>query len=139
MDFHSQSINFKLSKKLRVAKWISNTIQIEKKTEGDISFIFCSDPYLKNLNKKYLNHNYLTDILTFPYTDAGDNIINGDIFISIERVKENAKIFKITFIEELHRVMIHGILHLCGHKDKTIHQQKKMRTLENKYLENFIH
>ena len=104
----------------------------EKKTEGDIVLIFCSDEYLLEINKKHLNHDYYTDIITFDY--CLDKIVSGDLYISIDRVKENAKAFNETFMNELNRVVIHGVLHLCGYNDKTETDQKIMRNLENKYL-----
>jgi rRNA maturation RNase YbeY len=104
----------------------------EKKIEGDIVLIFCSDEYLLEINKKHLNHDYYTDIITFDY--CAENIVSGDLYISVDRIKENAKTFEDTFINELTRVVIHGVLHLCGHNDKTEADQKNMRNLENKYL-----
>jgi len=104
----------------------------EKKTEGDIVLIFCSDQYLLEINKKHLNHDYYTDIITFDY--CVEKIVSGDLYISIDRVKENSKIFNESFINELNRVVIHGVLHLCGYNDKTEADQKIMRNLENKYL-----
>ena len=112
--------------------FISNILNFEKKTEGDIVLIFCSDEYLLEINKKYLNHDYYTDIITFDY--CVENIVSGDLYISIDRVKENAKTFNDSFINELSRVVIHGVLHLCGYNDKTEADQKNMRNLENKYL-----
>ena len=104
----------------------------EKKTEGDIVLIFCSDQYLLEINKKHLNHDYYTDIITFDY--CVEKIVSGDLYISIDRVKENSKTFNESFINELSRVVIHGVLHLCGYNDKTEADQKIMRNLENKYL-----
>ena len=111
---------------------ITSILISEKKTEGDIVLIFCSDDYLLEINKKHLNHDYYTDIITFDY--CVENIVSGDLYISVDRIKENAKTFEDTFINELTRVVIHGLLHLCGHNDKTEADQKNMRNLENKYL-----
>ena len=129
-----QEVNIK-SLELKVNQFnsfISNILISEKKTEGDIVLIFCSDEYLLEINKKHLNHNYYTDIITFDY--CVENIVSGDLYISIDRVKENAKTFNDSFINELSRVVIHGVLHLCGYNDKTEADQKNMRNLENKYL-----
>jgi len=111
---------------------INRMIFEEKKEEGELSFVFCSDDYLLKMNKDYLQHDYFTDVITFDYTE--NNIISGDIFISIDRIKENAKRFNVTFEEELQRVMIHGILHLIGYNDKTEEEQSEMTEKENKYL-----
>lgn len=110
-------------------KWILKCIKEYKKTAGDINFIFCSDPYLLEINKKYLDHDYFTDIITFNNCD--EDIISGDIYISIDRVKENAEELKEDFNNELHRVMIHGILHLLGLNDSTEKEKIEMRNAED--------
>ena len=111
---------------------LTNLLEQESKVLGDISIIFVSDSYLLEINQKYLNHDYYTDIITFDYCEM--NIISGDLFISVDRVQENADTFNVDFLTELHRVMIHGILHLCGYKDKSDEEERLMRELENKYL-----
>jgi rRNA maturation RNase YbeY len=111
---------------------LSNVVKTELKELGDISIIFVSDQYLLEMNQKYLSHDYFTDIITFDYCEH--NIISGDLFISVDRVKENADSFNVDELTEIHRVMIHGVLHLCGYKDKTEEEEKNMRLLENKYL-----
>jgi len=111
---------------------LTNLLNQEAKILGDISIIFVSDPYLLEMNQKYLNHDYYTDIITFDYCDM--NIVSGDLFISVDRVQENAETFDVDVLTELHRVMIHGVLHLCGYKDKTEEDERNMRELENKYL-----
>lgn len=115
-----------------IKNWISKAILNENLKEGDINYIFCDDNYLSEINIKYLNHTTLTDIISFDYTIG--KIISGDIFISIERVEENAILYNATFNDELHRVMIHGILHYCGYKDKTIDEKIRMRSKEDYYL-----
>jgi len=100
-----------------------------------VSFIFCDDEYLLDINKRFLNHDYYTDIISFDNTMGTE--INGDIFISIERVKDNASEFSVTFVEELHRVIIHGVLHFCGYKDKSDSEEKEMRAKENEKLRLF--
>jgi len=110
-------------------QWILNCIKKYKKITGSINFIFCSDTYLLEINRKYLNHNYYTDIITFDYCEG--DVINGDIYISIDRVEDNSKKFNSVFSIELHRVMIHGVLHLVGLKDSTEEEKLVMRNAEN--------
>lgn len=119
--------------KRKIANWIKETITSEGKTPGDISFIFCSDDYLLEINKQYLNHDYFTDIITFDYVE--NNLISGDIFISCDRVKENALEYKTGFTDELSRVIIHGVLHLLGYKDKSEKDKLLMTQKEDFYLE----
>ncbi len=130
--FFTEQTSFVLKQKSLVKHWISNCIGSEKCSFSTINFIFCSDKYLLNLNKSYLNHSTLTDIITFDYSVK--NQLSGDIFISIERVKENAKSLKINNKNEVHRVMIHGVLHLCGYGDKSLKEKDLMRKREDKYL-----
>jgi len=108
--------DFKLQNEDNISTWISNTIQSENLKEGEINYIFCDDAYLHKLNVKFLNHDTLTDIISFD--NSIGKTLHGDIFISIERVKDNANDFGNTFVEELHRVIIHGVLHYCDYKDK---------------------
>jgi rRNA maturation RNase YbeY len=129
ISFNSQTIGFTLKNKLKLKQWIKLITEKEKHSVGTINYVFCNDDELLEINLKHLNHNTLTDIITFDYTEG--NVINSDIFISIDRVKENAIKFKVTFEEELHRVLIHGILHLCGYKDKSKLDAELMRKKEN--------
>lgn len=115
-----------------VQKYINLLIKKELKKIGDISIVFCSDDYLLGINKQYLNHDYYTDIITFDYVE--NEIISGDLFISIDRVKENAQVFKHEMIIELYRVIFHGVLHLVGYNDKTDEEQRIMTEKENLYL-----
>ena len=115
--------------------WIKNTILNEGKQSGEISFVFCSDDYLLDINRQYLDHDYYTDIITFDYVEG--NLISGDIFISIDRVKENADVFKVSFENELNRIIIHGVLHLLGYKDKDSKQKEVMTGKEDYYLQKF--
>ena len=131
IEFHYE-INFSLKNKMSISKWIDHTIRTENKITGDINYIFCSDDYLLARNIKYLKHDSLTDIITFNYCEG--NKINCDIMISIDRVKENSSIFDTSFLEELYRVMIHGILHLVGYDDKTEKEKNIMRKKEEFYL-----
>lgn len=116
----------------KVANWLSDAIDEEGFKEGELNYIFCDDDYLLKLNIQFLDHDTLTDILSFDYTLG--KLINGDIYISIERVKENAEDFAVSFLNELYRVMIHGILHYCGYKDKSEAEVAEMRAKENYYL-----
>ena len=112
--------------------WIKKIISAEKKVLGKIVFVFCNDAYLLKKNIQFLNHNTLTDVITFDYCNGKK--ISGDILISIERIKENSKIYNVTFLNELDRVMVHGLLHLLGYNDKTVDEKKIMRSKENFYL-----
>ncbi len=125
-DFEAGSVS-------NLEPWIKTVITKENKTLGELNYIFCTDEYLLEKNQTFLNHNTYTDIITFDYSE--ENQISGDIFISIERVKENARKFAVEFETELKRVMIHGVLHLIGYKDKSEDEQKLMREKENFYLE----
>lgn len=116
-------------------KWLNQVISNEAKEEGDITYIFCDDDYLLEKNIRFLNHNTLTDVITFDYCEG--NSVSGDIFISIERVKENSEVFKVDFLTELNRVMVHGLLHLLGYKDKTEKESNLMRKKENYYLSKY--
>jgi len=124
---------FKLDNETAVSQWISNTIANENCKEGEINYIFCDDAYLHKLNVEFLEHDTLTDIISFDYSIGKE--LHGDIYISIERVADNAKDFGVDVSEELQRVMIHGVLHYCGFKDKTDEDAKLMRDKENYYLD----
>jgi rRNA maturation RNase YbeY len=135
ITFNFQDVKLKLSDRQNLRRWISSeTLALGYKT-GDINYVFCNDEFLSDLNIKYLSHKTLTDIITFDYSE-GKRIV-GDIFISIERVAENAKKFDKLFHDELHRVMIHGILHLAGFNDKSDKDKMEMRNQEDKCLENY--
>jgi probable rRNA maturation factor len=137
INFFKENVSFQIRKRGEIRKWISTVIDREGKEAQELNFIFCDDNYLSELNFKYLRHKTLTDILTFSLND-GESGLNGDIFISIQRVKENAVKFNQRIEDELHRVMIHGILHLIGYKDKSRIEKIKMREKEDFYLELFL-
>ncbi|MGJ8591464.1 MAG: rRNA maturation RNase YbeY [Aquaticitalea sp.] len=124
--------DFELPDELTISNWISSVIVEEKFNEGEINYIFCDDKYLLKLNIEFLDHDTLTDIISFDYTLGRQ--INGDIYISIERVVENAEEFKVDFPTELNRVMVHGVLHYCGYKDKSEEEEAQMRSKENYYI-----
>tara|TARA_Y200000002_G_C22681845_1_gene664428 strand:+ start:3049 stop:3462 length:414 start_codon:yes stop_codon:yes gene_type:complete len=129
--FHKESVSIEFNEDL-VSNWINSCISQVSKITGDLSVIFCNDEYLKTINIKYLNHDYYTDIITFDYSEK--DTISGDLFISIDRVIENAKLNNVHFINELYRVIIHGVLHLCGYNDKTVKEKKEIREKENFFL-----
>lgn len=129
--YNVEDIDFQLPNEAPLSIWIEKTIQSEGKKLGNVSYIFCSDNYLHEMNVEYLEHDTLTDVITFPYNKAP---IEGDIFISIDRVKDNAQDLGVSFDIELHRVMIHGVLHLCGYKDETDEEEALMRQKEDEYL-----
>jgi probable rRNA maturation factor len=131
--FFQEETDFTPDQKNNLKKWIKNVIERENASPGEINYIFCSDEYLLQVNKHYLGHDYYTDIITFDQSDGG-NTVQGDIYISIERVKENAKNTFAPFEEELRRVMIHGILHLLGFADHSDEDKKKMREKEDACL-----
>lgn len=112
--------------------WLANIILKEAKKPGDINYIFCNDEYLLQVNRDYLQHDYYTDIITFDYVKG--KTISGDIFVSLPRISDNASTLSKNFEDELHRVLAHGILHLCGYKDKTEEEEKEMRSKEDFYL-----
>lgn len=132
--FHYET-DFALSNESDYTTWIEKIIQSEQKTVGELNYIFCDDDYLHDINVNYLNHNTLTDIISFDYTD-GDTI-SGDIFISVQRVRENAADFDVVFHQELLRVMSHGVLHYCGFKDKTSDEAQLMRQKEDEKISMF--
>lgn len=117
-------------------QWIKLVIENNNKKVGEIAYIFCSDEQLLEINKEFLNHDYYTDIITFDYSET--DIVSGDLFISIDRIKDNAKTLDVSYQEELHRVIIHGILHLLGFKDKTDEESQNMRLLENECLSDLL-
>jgi rRNA maturation RNase YbeY len=131
--FFSEGIPFKIDFPRKNASWIKEVARREKKTIKEINYIFCSDGYLLQLNQGFLNHKTLTDIITFDNSE-GKNGLEGEIYISIERVQENALKFNTEFEDELHRVMIHGVLHLIGYKDKKPSEKALMRKKEEACL-----
>ncbi len=132
ITFNHVETDMKLVGKRDLSKWIKECIAKEKMTVGEINYIFCDDEYLLKINQKYLNHDTYTDIITFDYTEESE--VSGDIYISIDRVEENADSFSVPFLDELHRVMIHGIMHLCGYKDKSKEEATAMRKKEDSCL-----
>jgi rRNA maturation RNase YbeY len=135
IDFYYEDCSFVYKGKIATRNWINRAIKENNKQLGAISVIFCSDNYLLKINQDYLNHDYFTDIITFDYCE--DNIVSGDLFISIDMIRANAEKFGVELIDELHRVIIHGVMHLVGFKDKTDEEAQTMRAQENYWLERF--
>jgi len=131
--FHKEGVSLNLDLK-GLEKWIKNTLKHFKYKNAELDVIFCDDNYLKKINVKYLNHDFFTDVISFDYSE--NKIIKGDVFVSVDRVKENASRFGVSFNDELFRVIIHGVLHLCGFNDKTMEEKKEMRKQENFFLNN---
>ena len=127
--------DFKLDDQEAFAAWLGNVITSENKKEGEINYIFCDDEYLHKINVEYLDHDTLTDIISFDYSMG--NELHGDIFVSVERVKDNATDFNVSFQEELKRVLVHGILHYCGYKDKGEAEELLMRSKEDEKIVMF--
>lgn len=128
-------IDYQIVNEKLYSHWLIEVIGSENRVLGDIAYVFCDDAYLLKVNQEYLKHDTYTDIITFDYTDG--NTVAGDIFISVERVRENAKEYKVGFDEELRRVMAHGILHLSGYSDKSKEEAKLMRTKEEEKMKLF--
>ncbi|MFD2521352.1 rRNA maturation RNase YbeY [Emticicia soli] len=137
INFHVEDTDFKLQQKLKLKNWLKSVLEAEGFVLGDINYVFCSDEYLLKINVEYLDHDYLTDIITFDNSED-EELIEGDIFISIDRVVDNAKTFRVSTEHELRRVLVHGVLHLCGYLDKTDEEEKLMREKENHYLQLFL-
>jgi rRNA maturation RNase YbeY len=135
MILFNYETTFELAEEDKYAEWISQVLESEDKTEGEINYIFCDDSYLVEINQQYLDHDTLTDIISFDYTMG--NLISGDIFISVERVRDNAADFNVPFEEELKRVMAHGVLHYCGYKDKNAEDEILMRSKEEEKMKLF--
>jgi len=135
IEFVTEDISHISINEDNITDWIEKIINQENKLLGDVCFIFCSDIYLLKINQEYLQHDYYTDVITFDYSN--NNIISGDIFISIDRINDNANTYNISFNNELLRVIIHGILHLIGYNDKTDKEKKIMTSKENESLKQY--
>lgn len=133
VHFHNEEVSFSFNNKREVSLWLKSVVSSFQKELGVINVIFCNDQYLLKVNQTYLNHDYFTDIITFNYNE--NNLISGDLFISIDRVKENAINQKMEFNVEIHRVIVHGVLHLCGLNDQSKQEKEIMRGQENLFLQ----
>jgi probable rRNA maturation factor len=135
IQFHFEQIPFRLKHRIEVRKWLHKISKQHGMINGSLNYIFCSDAFLLSINQKFLKHDTLTDIITFDYcSDVAEGHVSGEIYISIDRVRENARNFKETTANEIHRVMAHGLLHLCGFQDKTPKDQQTMRKQEENAL-----
>lgn len=133
ISYFFQDVDFKFNKRKLNNQWLRMVAASEIRRIGDVNIIFCSDNYILDINLKYLRHDYFTDIITFDYCEK--NILSGDLFISIDSVRENSVLYNSDFDDELHRVIVHGILHLIGYDDLTDEEQNIMRQKENYYLD----
>lgn len=136
ISFHNQGCDFSLEQSRKVAQWLKESVVSEGFKIGEINIIFCSDSELLKINKEFLEHDYLTDVITFDYSLEG--VVGGDIYISVETVRSNAETFFCGFRSEILRVMVHGVMHLCGQKDKSVKERKMMQEKENYYLSKIV-
>ncbi|MBQ2843308.1 MAG: rRNA maturation RNase YbeY [Alistipes sp.] len=133
--YYTDDCSYRLPEKRRTAAWLKEVAEAEGYRLGDVNYIFCSAARLLEMNKEFLGHDYFTDIITFDYSDLkGSGVVSGDIFIDVETVADNARIYGATKIQEMRRVVVHGVLHLCGQKDKTPRANAQMHRKEDKYL-----
>jgi len=135
IQYIAEEIQLPTIQKQKINRWIKDVAAEYNRKTGDIAYIFCSDERILEVNKQYLNHDYYTDIITFDYSEG--NIISGDIFISLDTVKSNSEEFGVSFEKELFRILIHGILHLCGQDDKTPELRSEMTRKENQAIEKY--
>jgi rRNA maturation RNase YbeY len=133
VHFYKEDVRFRLSNKEALTQWILKAIRTEGFRPGSLNIIFCSDRHLRKMNKEYLQHDYNTDIITFDLTEDS-SVVNGELYISTDRVQHNGVQYATGFRDELHRVIIHGVLHLCGYSDKSDHKQREMRRREDHFL-----
>lgn len=136
VEFFTENVQMPSIEEKNLVSWLSSTCVSEERVLNEVNVIFCSDDFLLQMNIEHLNHDYFTDIITFDY--CFDNQVVGDLFISLDRVSDNAKDNNVLFYNELYRVLVHGVLHLCGYKDKTDDEAKLMRSKENHYLSLYV-
>ena len=133
--YYNDSTTYRLREKRKVAAWLKLVAEQEGYTLGDVTYIFCSSEVHRKMNIDFIGHDYFTDIITFDYSDRkGSKIVAGDVFIDVETVADNARIYGTTKTNEMHRILAHGVLHLCGQKDKSPKDEKQMHRKEDKYL-----
>lgn len=136
IHFYNQGCNYLPTKRLAIRRWIEEVIKQEGYTAGEINYIFCSSEYHRQLNRDFLGHDYFTDVITFEERESriDDGVVAGEVYIDVATVTDNAEIYHSLPVNEMRRVIVHGALHLCGHKDKSPWAEKQMRRLENRYL-----
>ncbi len=134
--FFTQDCSYKLAQRLKIRRWIEEVIRREGYTAGDINYIFCSSEYHRQMNRDFLGHDYFTDVITFEDRESrvGEGVVAGEVYIDVATVTDNAPIYNALPINEMRRVIVHGALHLCGHKDKSPSAERNMRRMENRYL-----
>lgn len=136
IHFYNEGCNYLPTKRLALRRWIEEVIALEGYKVGEINYIFCSSEYHRQMNRDFLGHDYFTDVITFEERDSrvGQGIVSGEVYIDVDTVTDNAPLYNALPINEMRRVIVHGALHLCGHKDKTPCAEKMMRRMENRYL-----
>lgn len=136
IHFYTEGCNYNLPKRLAMRRWIEEVVRREGYRAGEINYIFCSSEYHRQMNRDFLGHDYFTDVITFEEreTRLGQRVINGEVYIDVATVADNAELYNSLPINEMRRILVHGALHLCGHKDKSPWAEKNMRRMENKYL-----
>lgn len=135
VHYHTDDCRYRLPEKRRTSAWLCEVAAEEGYRMGEVNYIFCSAQRLLEMNRQFLGHDYFTDIITFDYSDLkGEGVIHGDIYIDIETVRDNARIYGVSWLNEMRRVVVHGVLHLCGQKDKTPRANAQMHRKEDKYL-----
>ena len=132
--YYNDSTTYRLREKRKIAAWLKLVAQEEGYTLGDVTYIFCSSEVHRKMNVDFIGHDYFTDIITFDYSELDEGVVSGDIFIDVETVADNARIYGATARQEMLRVVVHGVLHLCGQKDKSPRDEKQMHRKEDKYL-----
>ena len=136
IHFYTEGCNYNLPKRLAMRRWIEEVVRREGYRAGEINYIFCSSEYHRQMNRDFLGHDYYTDVITFEEREIrlGQRVINGEVYIDVATVEDNAELYNSLPINEMRRILVHGALHLCGHKDKSPWAEKNMRRMENKYL-----
>jgi rRNA maturation RNase YbeY len=136
IHFYNQDCNYLPIKRLALRKWIAEVIRREGYEVGDINYIFCSSDYHRQMNRDFLGHDYYTDVITFEDKESrvAEGVVAGEVYIDVATVEDNAEIYNSLPVNEMRRIIVHGALHLCGHKDKTPYAEKMMRRMENRYL-----
>ena len=135
VHYHTEDCRYRLPEKRRTSAWLNEVAAEEGYRMGEVNYIFCSAQRLLEMNRQFRGHDYFTDIITFDYSDLkGEGVIHGDIYIDIETVRDNARIYGVSWLNEMRRVVVHGVLHLCGQKDKTPRANAQMHRKEDKYL-----